>query len=185
VLLGNLSAANKTFHESFMTLQEHFIAYCRYTEAVKLFRFMLSLYSLIWTCSNVQNCTAEMGGRDHVNLYIILGGHGITNSENPCSMVISINSLKWPKCKSLSKFSGCPCWKKPGISHEQGRQKYAHWGPSLCQSSNEYSPDTQHSETLLMQFHTKFKWDLPCLQRHRNQLFVMFNNLSYVHSRLI
>jgi hypothetical protein len=31
----------------FMTVQEHYIAYCRCREAVKLFRFLLSPYSLI------------------------------------------------------------------------------------------------------------------------------------------
>jgi hypothetical protein len=40
-----------------MTVQEHFIAYCRYREAVKPFRFLLSPYSLIGTCNSVQNCT--------------------------------------------------------------------------------------------------------------------------------
>jgi hypothetical protein len=41
----------------FMNVQEHFIAYCRCTDAVKLFRFLLSPYSLTETRNNVQNCT--------------------------------------------------------------------------------------------------------------------------------
>jgi hypothetical protein len=67
----------------FVTVQEHSIAYCRCREAIKLFRFLLSPYSLIGTCNNVQNSTshwpAEMGIR--LNLCIILGVHGITD---PC-----------------------------------------------------------------------------------------------------
>jgi hypothetical protein len=39
-----------------VTVQEHFIAYCRCRETVKLFRFLLSPYSLIGTCNSVQNC---------------------------------------------------------------------------------------------------------------------------------
>jgi hypothetical protein len=42
---------------SFVTVQEHFIPYCRCREAVKLFRFLLPPYSLIGTCNSVQNCT--------------------------------------------------------------------------------------------------------------------------------
>jgi hypothetical protein len=40
----------------FVTLQEHFIAYCKCREVVKLFRFLLSPYSVTKTCNNVQNC---------------------------------------------------------------------------------------------------------------------------------
>jgi hypothetical protein len=40
-----------------MAVQEHFIAYCRCREAVNLFRFLLSPYSLIGTCNSVQICT--------------------------------------------------------------------------------------------------------------------------------
>jgi hypothetical protein len=40
-----------------MTTQEQFIVYCGCGEVVKLFRFLLSPYSLIGTCNNVQNCT--------------------------------------------------------------------------------------------------------------------------------
>jgi hypothetical protein len=40
-----------------MTVQEYVIACCRCREAVKLFRFLLSPYSLIGTCNSVQNCS--------------------------------------------------------------------------------------------------------------------------------
>jgi hypothetical protein len=60
------------------------LAYCNGGEVVKLFKLLLSLYSLVDTCSSFQNCIfcwpAEMGY--HINLYI-LGSHGITMSENP------------------------------------------------------------------------------------------------------
>jgi hypothetical protein len=52
-----VGALREEFCKNFVTVQEHFIAYCRCRETVKLFRFLLSLYSLIETCSNVQNCT--------------------------------------------------------------------------------------------------------------------------------
>jgi hypothetical protein len=46
-----------------VTVQEHFIAYCRCREAVKLFWFLLSLYSLSGTCSNIHfSLTATDGG---------------------------------------------------------------------------------------------------------------------------
>jgi hypothetical protein len=41
----------------FITVQKHSTAYCRCREAVKLWRFLLSPYSLIGTCNSVQNCT--------------------------------------------------------------------------------------------------------------------------------
>jgi hypothetical protein len=48
-----------------MTVEEHCRDYCRYREAVKLFRFPLSPYSLVGTCSIVHNRTfhrpAQMG----------------------------------------------------------------------------------------------------------------------------
>jgi hypothetical protein len=40
-----------------VTVQEHFIAYCRCREAVKLFRFLQSPVNLIGTYNSVQNCT--------------------------------------------------------------------------------------------------------------------------------
>jgi hypothetical protein len=39
-----------------VTVQEHSIAYCRCREAVELFRFLLSPYSLVGSCNSVQNC---------------------------------------------------------------------------------------------------------------------------------
>jgi hypothetical protein len=42
-----------------VTVQEHCIAYCSCREAVKLFRFLLSPYSLVETCNGVQNCTCS------------------------------------------------------------------------------------------------------------------------------
>jgi hypothetical protein len=47
---------SKHLENIFLTLQEHFIAYCRCREAVNLFRFLLSPYSLIGTCDSVQKC---------------------------------------------------------------------------------------------------------------------------------
>jgi hypothetical protein len=54
-LSDNVAAADETFHGLFASVQEHFIAYCRCREAVKLFRFQLSPYSLVETCNSVQN----------------------------------------------------------------------------------------------------------------------------------
>jgi hypothetical protein len=64
--------------ENFMTLQYYFLNYCRYTEAVKLFKLLLSPYSLVGICTNIQNCTAET--RDHINVFSILRGYGIRES---------------------------------------------------------------------------------------------------------
>jgi hypothetical protein len=44
-----------------MTAQEYFIAYCGCREAVKLFRFLLSPYSLMWSYKSLQNCSYEEG----------------------------------------------------------------------------------------------------------------------------
>jgi hypothetical protein len=52
-LSENVAAAGEIFREYFVTVQEHSIAYCRCREAVKLFRFLLSPYSLIGTCNSV------------------------------------------------------------------------------------------------------------------------------------
>jgi hypothetical protein len=49
-----------------VTVQEHFIAYCRCREAVKLFRFLLSPYSLIGTCNSAE---IDKDERAHVNLW--------------------------------------------------------------------------------------------------------------------
>jgi hypothetical protein len=60
----------------FMTVQECCIAYCRCREALKLFRFLLSPYSLIGTCNSVQKLNVMLIGRlggGAVNLCIILG----------------------------------------------------------------------------------------------------------------
>jgi hypothetical protein len=47
----------KYFADFVVSVQGQFKAYCRRREAVKLFRFLLSPYSLIGTCNSVQNCT--------------------------------------------------------------------------------------------------------------------------------
>jgi hypothetical protein len=47
----------KHFAKIFVTVQEHVIAYCKCREAVKLFRFLLSLYILIGTCNSEEICT--------------------------------------------------------------------------------------------------------------------------------
>jgi hypothetical protein len=57
LLPENVFTAGEIFHDFFVSVQEHFIAYCRCREAVKLFRFLLSPYSLIGTCTSLQNCT--------------------------------------------------------------------------------------------------------------------------------
>lgn len=69
-----------------MIVQEHFIAYCG--KAVKLFRFLLSLHSLIQTWK--KKCAElhfSLASREEacffVNLYIILEACGITEFENP------------------------------------------------------------------------------------------------------
>jgi hypothetical protein len=62
----------------FMTVQEHCKAYCRHRETVKLFRFLLSPYSLIGTLNSVENCTfrwpTEMTG------YLLFQGVAISQS---------------------------------------------------------------------------------------------------------
>jgi hypothetical protein len=46
----------------FVTVQEHFIAYWRYREAVKLFRFLLSPWRLTGTsCPDVKMSLAKIG----------------------------------------------------------------------------------------------------------------------------
>jgi hypothetical protein len=40
----------------FVTVRKPFIGYCSFREVVKLFRFLLSPYSRIRTCNNMQNC---------------------------------------------------------------------------------------------------------------------------------
>lgn len=44
-------AAGETCHEFVMTIEKHFIAYRRYREAMKLFRFLLSSFTFIMICS--------------------------------------------------------------------------------------------------------------------------------------
>jgi hypothetical protein len=62
VLSENVTACDEILREIFVTVQEHFIFNCGCREAVKVFRFLLSPYSLIRTCNNVQNshCPSEM-----------------------------------------------------------------------------------------------------------------------------
>jgi hypothetical protein len=43
-------AAGETFREFIVPVQKHFMACCRYREAVKLFRFLLSSYTFIMLC---------------------------------------------------------------------------------------------------------------------------------------
>jgi hypothetical protein len=38
---GNIVTAAEKFRKFFVTVQEHFEAYCRYREVVKLFRFLM------------------------------------------------------------------------------------------------------------------------------------------------
>jgi hypothetical protein len=69
----------------FVTVQEHFIAYCRRREAVKLFRFLLPPYSLTRTRNNGENYNFHrlVGGTGfRVNLCIIYRVHGITKFLN-------------------------------------------------------------------------------------------------------
>jgi hypothetical protein len=66
----------------FMTVQEHGTAYCRYTrrEAVKLSRFLLSPYSLVWSSNSGELhfsltgrfCGEEGGGGVHANAETII-----------------------------------------------------------------------------------------------------------------
>jgi hypothetical protein len=51
MLLENVAPATKLFTNFFVTVQEHFIAYCRCREAAKLYRFLLSPYSLMGTAT--------------------------------------------------------------------------------------------------------------------------------------
>jgi hypothetical protein len=52
-----------------LVIQEQFTAYCKCTEAAKLFRFLLSPYSLVGTCNSVQNCTfRDCTGSFHILL---------------------------------------------------------------------------------------------------------------------
>jgi hypothetical protein len=43
----------KYFESFFFNLRDHFIAYCRFSEAMKLFRFLLSPCSLIGQCAEL------------------------------------------------------------------------------------------------------------------------------------
>jgi hypothetical protein len=47
----------KHFVKFFLAPQKHLIVHCRCRDGIRLFRFLLSLYSLIMTCSNLQKCT--------------------------------------------------------------------------------------------------------------------------------
>jgi hypothetical protein len=56
MLLENVVAL-EVFANFFVTVQEQFTACYRCREAVKLFIFLQSPYSVIGTCNSVQNCT--------------------------------------------------------------------------------------------------------------------------------
>jgi hypothetical protein len=56
VLWGGAVFAGGKLLAFLMRAQEHSVAYCRCREAMKLFMFLLSPYSLIGTYRNVQNC---------------------------------------------------------------------------------------------------------------------------------
>jgi hypothetical protein len=83
MLSDNVAAAGETFPALFVTKQEHSIAYCRCREAVKLFRFLLSPYSLVGTC-NITALFADRQscGRVILCITLILVGRDITKSEN-------------------------------------------------------------------------------------------------------
>jgi hypothetical protein len=46
----------ETFCNSFLTVQEHFIAYCKHSKDAKVFKFLFSSYSLIRTWNSEHNC---------------------------------------------------------------------------------------------------------------------------------
>jgi hypothetical protein len=52
--------------EIFVTVPEYFIAYYRQIEVVKLFRFLLAVYSFSGTYRIVQTCTKTLTDRDKV-----------------------------------------------------------------------------------------------------------------------
>jgi hypothetical protein len=55
---------------TFVSEQSHFLAYCRCTDAVKLFGFHLSPYSLIGTSNNMQN-TCFVSMQIHLRLTVV------------------------------------------------------------------------------------------------------------------
>jgi hypothetical protein len=61
VLLEDAFAAGETYRTHFCNLQELFTAYCRSREAVKLFTFLLSLYSVIGSCKCAELYISLMG----------------------------------------------------------------------------------------------------------------------------
>jgi hypothetical protein len=65
----------------FVTVQKHFIAYCKCKEAAKLFRFLLSPYSLIGDLQQCAELHLSLTDRDGgcVNICFVVGGRGITN----------------------------------------------------------------------------------------------------------
>jgi hypothetical protein len=66
------TAASEVLHEFLMTVQEYYIAYCGYTEAVKIVRVLLWLNSLKKTCKVCQ-WGETLGWR---------GDHSLTKLEN-------------------------------------------------------------------------------------------------------
>jgi hypothetical protein len=76
---GKFSCSQRNISRVFsLTVQGHFIAYCRRREVVKLFRFLLSPCSMIETCNHMQlhfSLTGrnKVGGGELLNLFINLG----------------------------------------------------------------------------------------------------------------
>jgi hypothetical protein len=79
VLSENVVAIGETFPELFCVCTETFMACCRCRDGVKLFRFLLSPYSLIGTCDSVQNWSF----RDWKNKVGLCNHHAVCVSVYP------------------------------------------------------------------------------------------------------
>lgn len=66
VFSANVAALGKTF----VTVHEYFVAYCMYSEAVKLFRFLVSPYSLIETYNSAQCALGELWKLVYCHLFL-------------------------------------------------------------------------------------------------------------------
>jgi hypothetical protein len=72
MLPENVVRDDEHVNECFMTALEYSIAYCRCREAVTLFRFMLSPYSLVGNCSSVQNCTCRWPAEIEIRVNLLI-----------------------------------------------------------------------------------------------------------------
>jgi hypothetical protein len=73
--------------------REHFIARSRCGEAVKLFRLLLLPYSLVGSCSSVQNCTFRDSTGTFTDYCTCREAVKLFRIENPCSNPLMQNLM--------------------------------------------------------------------------------------------